>query len=236
MQENRTHNAGRGFTLIELLIVVAIIGILATVMTANYREGIVRATAAACQQNLRTVFTALNSYRIDYNHYPPADGVADTRPRPDRTVFACGPAANGYWSGVSLLLVKHGYCEEDSLYCPALKRMYNHTIEAYPACSDSEFADKSVPQWRFLRFAYNNAATDIGDFGVGENSGEENADSDVWLLRCLHLNIGEFDKERHIRFPFRVKQDKDRPELTWYGEFEISTQGNIELRPVVLKK
>ena len=224
-----------GFTLIEVLIVVAIIGILAAVMTANYREGIERATAAACQQNLKTVFTALSSYRVDYNHYPPADGVADVKPRPDRTAFKCGPAANGYWSGVSLLLVEHGYCPEESLYCPALKRMYDRSIETYPSCSDSEFAGKSVPQWRFLRFAYNNAAADVGGLEGGENNIEKDAE-DVWLLRCLHLNIGEFDKDRHIRFPFRVKRDDENAEWTWYGEFEISVQGHIRLRPVELRK
>ncbi|MFH1744447.1 MAG: type II secretion system protein [bacterium] len=225
-----------GFTLIEILIVVAVIGVLAAIGSANYFEAIERADAAACQQNLRTIHSALMSYRADYNRFPPADGVADNKPQPDHTIWGCGPSANGYWSGVSLLLVEHGYCSEESLYCPALKRMYSRPVDAYPTCSESEFCGKQGPQWRFLRYAYNSAATDVGGYEGGEHNIEKDWDSDVWLVRCANVDVGRFDKDRDIRFPFRVKQDEEEPHLTWYGEFELTIHGTIRLRPVQLRQ
>ncbi len=226
----------RGFTLIEILIVVAIIGVLSAIVSANYFEAVDRTDRAACQQNLRTVYSALQSYRLDYNRFPPGDGLADIRSRTDLTTFGCGPAANGYWSGVSLLLTELGYCSEDSLYCPALRRAHNTPIPAYAASSQSGFSGKQIPQWRYLRFAYNSAATDAGGYNGGEQNIEKDLDDDIWLVRCLHLDIGQFDKERHIPFPFRVRTDEENPARSWYGEFELTLQGTIRLRPVELRK
>ncbi len=228
---NSHHN---GFTLIELLVVVAIIGVLASITASNYLSAIDKADRAACQQNLRTIHTALNAYRLDYNRFPPADGIADVVPHPDQTAWGCGPSANGYWSGVSLLLVKYGYCAESSLYCPALKRQHSQSIEAWPSCRDTEFSGKEVPQWRFLRYAYNAAATDVGGYEGGDNNIEKNWGNDVWLVRCMHVDIGQFYPDREIRFPFRIKQDEDNLNLTWYGEYELTLHGTIRERTVQL--
>ncbi len=226
------HN--HGFTLIELLVVVGILGILASIVTSNYLQAIERAERAACQQNLRTIHTALNAYRLDYNHFPPADGIADVVPHPDQTAWGCGPSANGYWSGVSLLLVKYNYCQESSLYCPALKRQNQQPIDAWPSCRDTEFAGKEVPQWRFLRYAYNAAATDVGGYKGGDHNIEKDWSSSVWLVRCMSIDMGQYDPDREMRFPFRIKQDEDNPNLTWYGEFELTLHGTIRERAVQL--
>lgn len=233
---HHTRTAPDGFTLIELLIVVAIIGILAAIVGGNYVEAIQRADTAACQQNLRAVHTALLAYRADYNRFPPADGIADTRPRPDATSWSCGPAANGYWSGVSLLLSQGNYCSENSLYCPALRRTHNQPVEAYSACGDSAFAGKTVPVWRYLRFAYNNAATDVGGPAGGEHNIERDWGTDVWLVRCLNIDVSSFDPERTISFPFRFDADEERPGHVWFGEFELTVHGSIRERKVQLKK
>ena len=226
----------RGFTLIELLVVVTIIGVLATIVSSNYVQSVERADRAACQQNLRTIHTALNSYRLDYNRFPPADGIADVIPHPDKTEWGCGPSANGYWSGVPLLLVTYGYCSESSLYCPALKRKYNHRIEAWSNCSDTEFAGKDVPQWRFLRYAYNAAATDVGGYEGGDNNIEKDWNNDVWLVRCLNVDVGQYYPDREIQFPLRMERDEDNPNLIWYGEFELTLHGTIRERAVQLLK
>ncbi|GAB4317233.1 MAG: hypothetical protein Kow0059_10190 [Candidatus Sumerlaeia bacterium] len=61
----------RAFTLIELLIVVAIIAILAAIAVPNFLEAQVRSKVSRTKSDLRTFATALESYAVDHNHYPP---------------------------------------------------------------------------------------------------------------------------------------------------------------------
>lgn len=60
-----------GFTLIELLIVVAIIAILAAIAVPNFLEAQVRAKVSRARTDMRSVATALETYRVDWNAYPP---------------------------------------------------------------------------------------------------------------------------------------------------------------------
>lgn len=66
--KNRQH---KGFTLIELLIVVAIIAILAAIAVPNFMEAQVRAKVSRCKNDMRSMATAMEAYKIDQNHYPP---------------------------------------------------------------------------------------------------------------------------------------------------------------------
>ncbi len=61
----------KGFTLIELLIVVAIIAILAAIAVPNFLEAQVRSKVARAVSDMRSITTALESYRINWNGYPP---------------------------------------------------------------------------------------------------------------------------------------------------------------------
>lgn len=75
-----TERRAGGFTLIELLIVVAIIAILAAIAVPNFLEAQTRAKVSRAKADLRTVVTALESYAVDHNDYPPNDGYYNILP------------------------------------------------------------------------------------------------------------------------------------------------------------
>lgn len=59
------------FTLIELLIVVAIISILASIAVPNFMEAQARSKVSRARTDMRTLATALETYVVDNNRYPP---------------------------------------------------------------------------------------------------------------------------------------------------------------------
>lgn len=60
----------KGFTLIELLIVIAIIGILTTLLTANFIGVRQRSRDSQRKSDLRQMQSALELYRSDNGNYP----------------------------------------------------------------------------------------------------------------------------------------------------------------------
>lgn len=68
----------RAFTLIELLIVVAILGILMSILLPALFMVSEQARQSQARAELRTLATALESYRDDWGVYPPDGGAAST--------------------------------------------------------------------------------------------------------------------------------------------------------------
>ncbi|PYI89837.1 MAG: hypothetical protein DME26_00120 [Verrucomicrobia bacterium] len=64
-------NARRGFTLIDLLVVIAIIGILASLLLPALSSAKERARRAACLSNIRQFIMATHLYAGDYQDYLP---------------------------------------------------------------------------------------------------------------------------------------------------------------------
>jgi general secretion pathway protein G len=62
--------AQRGFTLLELIIVVAIIGILATIAMPALKDMPRRANESVLKTNLRTIRDLIDQYYGDQGHYP----------------------------------------------------------------------------------------------------------------------------------------------------------------------
>ena len=58
-----------GFTLIELMIVVAIIGILASLAIPNFLKFQARARQSEAKANLKGIYTATQSYFVEYGTY-----------------------------------------------------------------------------------------------------------------------------------------------------------------------
>ena len=63
-------NCSAGFTLLELIIVIAIIGILATIAMPNLRQAPLRAQEAVLKTNLRAIRDAIDQYFADTGHFP----------------------------------------------------------------------------------------------------------------------------------------------------------------------
>jgi len=79
------------FTLIELLIVVAIIAILAAIAVPNFLEAQTRAKISRVKSDMRSMATAIESYKVDNNYYPPTALHSSGGRTPDYPRgFVCG--------------------------------------------------------------------------------------------------------------------------------------------------
>ena len=81
----KIQNRKQGFTLIELLIVIAIIGVLATLLMANFVGVRQRARDAQRKSDIRQIQSALEIYRSDIGNYPATLPGCNTTPLKNTT-------------------------------------------------------------------------------------------------------------------------------------------------------
>ena len=63
-------NNNKGFTIIELLIVIAIIGILASIAAPSFQRSVIRAREASLRNSLFILRDVLDQYYADHGDYP----------------------------------------------------------------------------------------------------------------------------------------------------------------------
>jgi len=68
--ERFANAASRGFTLIEILVVVVILGILAMIVVPRVMEEPGRARVVRAKQDVASIVSALNIYKLDNFNYP----------------------------------------------------------------------------------------------------------------------------------------------------------------------
>lgn len=69
-QRRWRYRLARGFTLLEIMVVVVIIGILGALIVPQIFGQVDKARVAKAKQDIRTLESALEMYRMDNFHYP----------------------------------------------------------------------------------------------------------------------------------------------------------------------
>lgn len=81
-----------GFTLLELLVVMAIIGLLASLVAPRYLSQIAKSEIQTARAQLDSLEKALDTYRLDVGHYPnTAQGLSALIERPANNMKWKGP-------------------------------------------------------------------------------------------------------------------------------------------------
>lgn len=90
-----------GFTLVELLTVIAIVGILGTLLLSALNSAQKKSWQARCTANLRQVSLALNMYLDDFDRRPGTFRfLVHTRYLPAPGIFLCPADRTGNWGGL----------------------------------------------------------------------------------------------------------------------------------------
>ena len=86
----------RGFTLLEIMIVVVIIGLLAATVAPRFFEDVDKARANRARDDIRSIETALNLYRLDNFKYPTTDQGLEALVKSPGEAVAPNWKRNGY--------------------------------------------------------------------------------------------------------------------------------------------
>jgi general secretion pathway protein G len=98
----RSPRTANGFTLIEIMVVVVIIGLLAAMIAPNIMSNLDRAEINRARQDIRSIETALNLYRLDNFRYPSTDEGLEALVRNPGENSAPNWKTGGYLSSIPI--------------------------------------------------------------------------------------------------------------------------------------
>ena len=97
----RDKQGSPGFTLIELLTVIAIVGVLATLLLTALSSGLKMSKQAQCTSDLHQISLAMNMYLEDFRHrLLQIQQLTSTKYLPGPGVLVCPSDSTGNWGGL----------------------------------------------------------------------------------------------------------------------------------------
>jgi prepilin-type N-terminal cleavage/methylation domain-containing protein/prepilin-type processing-associated H-X9-DG protein len=108
---NAARNCRRAFTLVELLVVIAVIGVLISMLLPAVQSAREAGRRIQCCNNLKQLATAINAYETTMRHYPPAGVVG-----PRIVDVQKGPMNPRSGQMISWIVLVLPYADEQQLY------------------------------------------------------------------------------------------------------------------------
>jgi general secretion pathway protein G len=99
----------KGFTLVELLIVVAIIGIIASIAIPNLMNAVDKGKQKRTMSDLRAIGSAVEVYAIENSMYPTAATAAAIKALIDPTYIKLMPSEDGWSNPIQVDSSPTGY-------------------------------------------------------------------------------------------------------------------------------
>lgn len=146
MQRNQTTRLRKtfGFTLIEILVVIAIIGILASVVLVGLNEARAKARDSERVQTLRAFKTALELYYADYGKYP-NDGASVPLAGFSYHKYNAGTCALGDWYDQSA--PANGIMIDNSVSPGFISKLFDGGYISLPDWHDPSNPDSNIDMY-----------------------------------------------------------------------------------------
>jgi len=156
----------RYFTLIEMLVVIAIIGILASMLMPSLQKALEAGRSIACSNNLKQVYFSVIQYSDDKNGFLPTN-CSDINPAYER------------WN---VVLCENGYLEKNMLICPSMPAKTGGWWNTYPDYGINATIAPNGVYHKLSTQRYPSLKMYILDGWQNNTDGTANIDSGIWRL------------------------------------------------------